>query len=432
MGLYQINDIGQQQGLGAESLAHLYQVFELCQGKISTDSRHTVPGSIFFALGGENFDGNQYAAKALAEGAVMAVVDNPSVADGSDQYLVVENSLVALQCLAVHHRRTLGIPIVALTGSNGKTTTKEFLRLALGVKFNVGYTLGNLNNHIGVPLTVLSFTRHTQVGIVEMGANHGGEIDALCGIARPNVGLITNIGRAHLDGFAGPDGVSRGKGELYDYLRDTSGTAIYNADDETLQSMIDEREGLRAVPYYTSNIPRLSQNGFNSLSLFGQYNILNAVAAIKVAEFMGVNCAQAIDAVYSYVPRNNRSEIALTERGNTLVVDCYNANPSSMAAAISEFAILKSDKPKAMILGQMRELGEYSAAEHRAVIEMASWCDELYFVGENYVIDSAKAHLHFDTVQELKNWISDHPISAHVVLIKGSRLVELERVIEAL
>ncbi|MEG2864867.1 MAG: UDP-N-acetylmuramoyl-tripeptide--D-alanyl-D-alanine ligase [Mucinivorans sp.] len=432
MGLYQINNIGGAEGLGVCGIERLYHIFKACGMRLSTDSRRIVRGGLFFALRGDNFDGNHYAAKALESGAAVAVVDDVSVSDGSDRYFVVENSLVALQCLAVHHRRILGIPIVALTGSNGKTTTKEFLRLALGVNFRVGCTEGNFNNHIGVPLTLLSFTDQTEIGIVEMGANHCGEIDALCGIARPNVGLITNVGRAHLDGFGSVDGVRRGKGELYDYLRDTGGTAIYNADDEVLSSMIQEREGLTSVPYYSLNVPRLSVNGLSPASLFGQYNVYNAMAAVKVAEFFGVNCAQAIDAVYGYVPHNNRSEIAQTVRGNTLVVDCYNANPSSMAAAIGEFKILASDKPKVMILGHMRELGEYSVAEHRTVIDMVGWCDELYFVGSNYVIDGVKPIRYFDTVDSLHHYINIHPLSGRLILIKGSRVVQLERIIDDL
>lgn len=401
----------------------LYEWFLECERRVSTDSRYVERGSVFFALRGDNFDGNQYAAAALAAGASYAVVDDGSVDDNSGRYMVVDSVLYALQNLACTHRISLGLPIVALTGSNGKTTTKEFLRLALGAKFRVEATQGNFNNHIGVPLTLLRFSEQTELGIVEMGANHCNEIAALCAIAGPNVGLITNVGRAHLEGFGGEQGVRRGKGELFDYLTLSGGTAVYNAEDQTLCDMVAERKTLNAVAYYPSQIERGS-------SLFGQYNALNAAAAVAVAEFLGVDRAAAVRAVGNYHSDNNRSEVFETARGNTLVVDCYNANPSSMAAALGEFSKFDIKKPKVLILGQMRELGEYSYDEHRTVavaVAVANF-DQAYFVGDEFsFVDGC-----FTDTASLKEYLSDHPITGCAVLLKGSRSVRLEQLIENL
>lgn len=404
-------------------LARLYELFLECEGRVSTDSRRVERGSLFFALRGDNFDGNRYAALAIEAGAAYAVVDDASVADYSGRYVVVDNVLRALQDLARYHRVRLGIPIVALTGSNGKTTTKEFLRLALGVKFRVEATRGNLNNHIGVPLTLLSFTQQTQLGIVEMGASHCGEIAELCSIAGANVGLITNVGRAHLEGFGGLDGVRRGKGELFDYLAASSGVAVYNAEDQTLCDMIAERGGLSSVGYYPSQMQVGS-------SLFGQYNVLNAAAAVAVAEFLGVETAAAADAVALYSSDNNRSEVTQTARGNTLVVDCYNANPSSMAAALAEFAKLDTAKPKVLIIGKMGELGDYSHAEHHAVVEAieSMEIDSKYFVGDEFSFVEGC----FPNAESLKKHFTDHPIEGCAVLLKGSRSVRLEQLLENL
>lgn len=404
--------------------ARLYELFLECEGLVSTDSRRVERGSLFFALRGDNFDGNRYAALALEAGAAYAVVDDASVDDGSGRYMVVCSVLRALQDLARRHRVALGIPIVALTGSNGKTTTKEFLRLALGVKFRVEATRGNLNNHIGVPLTLLSFSDQTELGIVEMGANHCGEIAELCAIAGANVGLITNVGRAHLEGFGGAQGVRRGKGELFDYLAASSGVAVYNTEDQVLCEMVAERSDLSTVAYYPSQMEISS-------SLFGQYNALNAAAAVAVAEFLGVDVAAAKAAVAGYASGNNRSEVVETARGNTLVVDCYNANPSSMAAALIEFEKFKTKKPKVLIIGEMRELGDYSADEHRAVVRAATSTSDFaktYFVGGEFSFVEG----YFTDVQSLKQHLADHPITDQAVLLKGSRSVRLEQLLENL
>lgn len=402
-------------------MEHLYSLFLRSAG-ITTDSRRVEPGMLFFALKGENFDGNVYANKALSAGALCTVVDDPSVMIGCAGYFLTSDVLATLQDLAAYHRSQLGIPIVALTGSNGKTTTKEFLRLALSVKYKVGCTQGNLNNHIGVPLTLLSFDSSTEVGIVEMGANHCGEIASLCRIAKPDVGLITNVGRAHLEGFGGEDGVRRGKGELFDYLEDNGGTAIYNCEDEILCEMIGQRERLCAVSYTEADISLPD-------SIFGGYNKVNAAAAVAVAGFMGVESVDAMNAVADYEPRNNRSQFMPTERGNTVVLDCYNANPSSMAAAIGAFEKLDTTKPKVLILGEMRELGEFSDAEHSRVMELARLVSkEIYYVGCGF----RGAQSVFENVDLLAEYLQNNPIQNSMILLKGSRSVKLEQLISTL
>lgn len=396
----------------------LYDVFLAAGQKVSTDSRRVERGSLFFALKGDNFDGNRYAARAIEAGAAMAVVDDPQVAV-SDRYIVVADVLETLQQLALCHRQKLGVKIVALTGSNGKTTTKEFLKLALGVKFRISATEGNLNNHIGVPLTLLSFTGDTEIGIVEMGASHCGEIASLCQIARPDVGLITNIGRAHLEGFGGGDGVRRGKGELFDFLAQNGGVALYNTDDEVLLAMASERKGLRAIGYKCDE-------QHVKLNIFGAYNVKNAAAAIAIAEFMGVQKQAATKAVQAFVPVGNRSEIIKTERGNTIVVDCYNANPSSMDSAIREF--LGSNYPcKILILGDMKELGEYAKVEHEKVVQMVG-SQRAYYVGDQFVDIGAPGA--FTDVEHATEAVRE--ITNATIFLKGSRYVGLERLLDVL
>lgn len=402
-------------------MEHLYSLFLRSSG-ITTDSRCVEPGMLFFALKGENFNGNLYANKALSAGALCAVVDDSSVMIGCAGYFLTSDVLTTLQDLAAYHRAQLGIPIVALTGSNGKTTTKEFLRLALSVKYRVGCTEGNFNNHIGVPLTLLSFDSSIEVGVVEMGANHCGEIASLCRIAGPNVGLITNVGRAHLEGFGGEHGVRRGKGELFDYLKQSGGMAIYNLGNKILCQMVTERPGLRALGYLGADI---SLNG----SLFGGYNYINAVAALAVAQFMGAERDDAIRAIESYEPKNNRSQLMQTERSNTVVADCYNANPSSMEAAIGEFRNLDTPKHKVLILGEMRELGKFSDTEHRRIAELASSVStDIYYVGRGFSGEPSV----FENVDLLKEYLTNNPINDSVILLKGSRSVKLEQLIPIL
>ena len=435
------------------TLSRIYEVFSRKgPGAVVTDSRSVGRGDLFFALRGDRFDGNLYAAGALERGAAIAVVDNQFALSeqgkeiaGDDRFVVVEDTLEALQELASMHRIRLGIPIIALTGSNGKTTTKELLARVLSAKFKVGATCGNLNNHIGVPLTLLSFDGDTQIGIVEMGANHPHEIELLCRIARPDFGLITNIGKAHLEGFGSEDGVRRAKGELFDYLALHGGKAFCLTDDPVLAGMVEDRTGLDAVLYSPGSLS-LSVAGQGSEGIIlgtaqgdiathmvGDYNLRNIAAAIAVGEFFGVDLREALDAVVSYLPDNNRSQKIRTSR-NTLYMDAYNANPSSMSAAIANFVAL--DVPsKVLILGDMRELGEYSAAEHSAIVGQAveAGFQTVFTVGEFFKkAAEATDYLSFGDVQVLITYIQGNPLSGLNILIKGSRGIELEKLLEVL
>lgn len=383
-------------GLG-KSLSELYELYYENGGVVTTDSRavRELAAPIFFALKGENFDGNDYAVQAIADGACAAVVHDrlpkgikPASTEAA-KYFVVKDTLAALQELAAYHRQMLGLPVIALTGSNGKTTTKELIARVLGTKYRVASTRGNLNNHIGVPLTLLSITEEDDVAIVEMGANHRGEIAALCEIAAPNIGLITNVGRAHLEGFGGPEGVRLGKGELYDYLAAHSGTTLYPTDDPVLAEMAGERfssdTGHGATVGYSAAAFGLSATGGDPLTLdtadgevqthlAGTYNLANVAAAVAAGAYFGIPTDAALAAVAAYVPDNNRSQVSRSANGtgNTLYKDAYNANPSSMRAAVDNFLALPDDGfegGKILILGDMRELGDFSREEHRAIID---------------------------------------------------------------
>lgn len=397
----------------------LYKIFLANGRKVTTDSRKIERGALFFALKGDNFDGNRYAAKALESGAAVAVVDDKKVADGSSKYIVVADVLSALQELALYHRKQLNIEIVALTGSNGKTTTKEFLKLALATKYRIQATVGNFNNHIGVPLTLLSLQNNTQIGIVEMGASHCDEIASLCAIALPKIGLITNIGKAHLEGFGGVDGVRKGKGELFDFLQTTSGVAIYNADDPTLTDMVSQRANLKSVAY------KIDEKDIK-LNIFGKYNIQNAASAMAIANYFGVENQTAIDAIASYNANNNRSQIVQTKRGNTLIVDCYNANPSSMRAAIEEF-ISSPYINKVAIIGDMKELGSYAADEHKKIEKLSAVIEKRYFVGDIFCsIGATNAYLDTASLAQELN------VKNSTILLKGSHSIGLENLIDIL
>lgn len=405
-------------------MSRLYDIFCECGSRVVTDSRKVGEGELFFALRGENFDGNRYALSALEGGAKWAVVDSVELEGAHSNIVVVEDSLRALQELAREHRERLGVKIVALTGTNGKTTTKELLACSLATCFeNVGATEGNLNNHIGVPLTLLSFTEKTDVGVVEMGANHPGEIAQLCEIARPDAGLITNVGRAHLEGFGSVEAIISTKGELYDFLQKSGGMAIYNGDDSTLSAMIKAREGLLSVKYSTEGVQEIP------LKLFGGYNQRNALGARAVACYLGGSEDKITEALSQYTPRNNRSEvIEKTPHGNRVVVDCYNANPSSMEVAQSEFLAESSTMPKVMILGGMRELGDYSEVEHLRVVERALVAAQSLFIGEEfYGIVPEKSYL--KNLEEAKSYLSTNPLSNVAILLKGSRSNRLEELL---
>lgn len=430
-------------------IEEIYKVFERC-GLVSTDSRAISQNSVFFAIKGDNFDGNQFVDAAFEAGCSAAVVSDKKY-KGRENVFVVEDTLVTLQQLANYHRRKLGIPILAITGTNGKTTTKELVSAVLAKKFRVSYTSGNKNNHLGVPLTLLSMNRTVDMGVVEMGANHPGEIATLCKIAEPNYGIITNVGKAHLEGFGSIEGVMKTKGELYDYLDANGGTIFFNDDNEILKKVLLGHDNLNVVRYgkgdgcfcqglyseyaYQTTVTwkTASVSGFSKSNLIGAYNFENILAAVTVGAFFDIH-QTAIDAAISdYFPRNNRSQLTKTSR-NTLVLDLYNANPTSMRAAIESYNAITDDY-KSMILGDMLELGAESEAEHKAVLDFVrdSGYTNAYLVGKNFLqFEGEFNYSFFETVDDLCNYFVSHPEKSKMFLIKGSRGIHLEKVIDYL
>ena len=382
---------------------------------VSTDTRNLPAGCVFFALHGANFDGNKFAKQALEQGASLAVIDNPEYAlpEGT---LLVPNTLLALQDLARAWRRELGLPIIGITGTNGKTTTKELLATVLSTKFHLHYTQGNLNNQIGVPLTLLQITRAHEMAIVEMGASHPGDIKELVDIAEPNCGLITNVGRAHLEGFGSFEGVQQTKKELYDYLRAHQGFIFRNMDNSYLAQMAGD---LKTVPYTTGKMP-------DGTNLVGEYNAENVSAAICVGEYFGISREQALDAIRQYTPTNNRSQKMQTAN-NHLIVDAYNANPTSMQAAINAF------KGDTYILGAMRELGEYSHLEHQNIVNMLAErkADTVFLVGEEY-LQTTSPYPVFENVVQLHKHFEEQPLKGKNILLKGSRSTQMEKLLDIL
>ena len=442
----------------------IYKKFKECSG-VSTDTRSLKGGEMFFALKGENFDGNEYALKALESGAAYAVVNKDSAAGASDdpRLVKVDDTLKTLQDLARWHRSMTivnGKPltVIALTGTNGKTTTKELIREVLSVRYKVTATEGNLNNSIGVPLTLLKINAETELAVIEMGASHPGDIKELVDIALPNYGLITNVGKAHLLGFGSFEGVKSTKGELYDYLRRTSDKVFINADNPHLCQMASDRN-LQSDPErpYSLLIPygllyqrasvlesspeqpflRISVSGkIVETNLIGSYNADNVMAAIAVGAQFGVSFDEAAAAIAAYVPSNNRSQMVRTLR-NTLIVDAYNANPTSMEAALKNFSALQAER-KAVLLGDMLELGEESLTEHIRIASMTldAGFETICLVGAEFrkameQLSDSRAYV-FDTSAQLAAWLSDHQISGFSCLIKGSRGTRMEKVIEML
>ena len=382
---------------------------------VSTDTRNLPTGCVFFGLHGANFDGNKFAKQALEQGASLAVIDNPEyvLPEGT---LLVEDTLLALQDLARAWRRELGLPIIGITGTNGKTTTKELLATVLSTKYNLHYTQGNLNNQIGVPLTLLQITRSHEMAIVEMGASHPGDIKELVNIAEPNCGLITNVGRAHLEGFGSFEGVQETKKELYDYLLDHQGFIFRNTDNPYLAKMAGD---LQTIPYTTGKMP-------SGTHLVGEYNAENVSAAICVGEHFGISREQALEAIRQYVPTNNRSQKMQTAN-NQLIVDAYNANPTSMQAAINAF------KGDTYILGAMRELGEYSHLEHQNIVNMLAErkADFVFLVGEEY-LQTTSPYPVFENVELLHKHLEEQPIKGKNILLKGSRSTKMEKLLDIL
>ena len=417
-------------------MSALYDIFRASTG-VTTDSRTISEGSLFFALRGASFDGNRFAVDALRKGASVAVIDDASVVENapeelSERLFLVENTLSALQDLAREHREALGIPILSVAGSNGKTTTKELVARVLAEKYEVYATRGNLNNHIGVPLTMLAMDQTTEFGVVEMGASACGEIALLASIAKPNYGILTNIGRSHLEGFGGVEGIRRGKGELFDYLNATGGRAFVPADDEVLSAMASERENM-AVEYFAF----ATSNGVEH-QLEGDYNLKNIAAAMSIGRYFDVDEQRIRHAIATYTPTNNRSQRTVTDR-NILIVDCYNANPSSMRASLGSFLAEKSELPRMCILGDMLELGEWSAEEHRAILELvvAGDFERIWLVGKHFTeaaatIGNDERVSCFTSREEVAERLTADPIEGALVLVKGSHSIGLEKLIPLL
>ena len=423
------------------TISQLYDCFLACKG-VSTDTRQITEDCLFVALRGDKFDGNQYAKDALEKGAKYAIVDNSDFAV-DNRYLLVDNSLEALQHLAHYHRKQLTIPIVGLTGSNGKTTTKELIAVVLSKKYKTYATKGNLNNHIGVPLTLLAIDSSYEMAVVEMGANHQKEIELLCNIAEPTHGLITNVGKAHLEGFGGIEGVRKGKGELYDWLVSSGGTVFVNGANPTLLEMAQERHFKESVTYLSnSDAPQMLESSpfvsyqdteGNTIQthLTGRYNFENIVAALSIGSYFGVSDRDAHQAVADYNPTNNRSQV-IQKGTNTLIMDAYNANPSSMAAAIENFGKLEAER-KMVILGDMLELGAESPEEHLALGKLVAQQKFGIVILAGKLMKDALPALpkayYFPDKFSLHNWIVDHPQHNTHVLIKGSRGMGLETVV---
>ena len=432
----------------------LYEIF-LKYPHICTDSRLASEDAIFFALKGDKNDGNKYAEQALKK-CPYAIIDNEAY-NKNDRCILVDDVLDTLQKLATYHRKRLGLPILAITGTNGKTTTKELTARVLSKKFKVAYTQGNLNNHIGVPLTLLSMDKTHEFGIIEMGASHKGEIAKLCKIAAPDFGIITNVGRAHLEGFGSFNAIKETKGELYKYLHDNDGVAFVNYDNETLEDMNPPHN----IIYYGTKVfthcqgEMLKSPVFLSFKwapsdeiisseeniqsecyiinthLIGSYNFENALAAVCVGYNFGISACCIKDAIESYVPQNNRSQLVKTENGNNLLLDCYNANPSSMESAIDNFAKIELPN-KVLIIGDMLELGDASSREHGVIVGLVKKLgfEKVFFVGRNFCnIKEAHEFRCFYDADDCAKHLSEEKLSNTSILIKGSHGMKMDKIV---
>jgi len=424
------------------TMISLYTYFEKCNG-VHTDTRTITPGSLFFCLKGANFDGNKFATEALQKGASYVVIDNPEfVAD--ERTILVEDALLALQNLAREHRRRFSIPLIGITGSNGKTTSKELISTVLAKKFNVHFTKGNFNNHIGVPLTLLQLTVEHEIAVIEMGANKPGDIKELAEIAEPTHGIITNIGRAHLEGFKSLEGVINTKTELYRFIESSKGELFVNAQDETLTSRVPA--GIKTTSYNgnelsgqlitlnPSVVMKWMKTGYESpeltTHLVGEYNYINFLAAISIGNYFGVSEEQINEAITEYVPSNNRSQVTKTEN-NTVIVDCYNANPTSMASALKSFAAIP-EHAKIFILGDMREMGDDAEFVHNEVLQQTI---DLrlsgFFIGEEFLKLKGQhpQAIFLKTTEPLIEHFKQNPPKDLLILLKGSRGIALENVL---
>lgn len=424
-----------------KELSQLHQLFLESTG-ICTDTRKLKKGNLYLALKGDNFNGNNFAAKALELGADYSIVDEQPE-EQNDHIIKVEDGLDTLQKLAAYHRKYLNLPILSITGSNGKTTTKELIREVLSKKYKTVSTKGNLNNHIGVPLTLLSMNKETEFGIIEMGANHQGEIASLCKIAQPDYGYITNFGKAHLEGFGGVEGVIKGKSELYNYLIKNNKTIFINYDDEIQvekskgTDIISFSEGknathqitfLKADPFVKINTEDTQINS----QLIGTYNAKNIAAAICIGKYFKIPVKAIKEAIESYQPTNNRSQI-INQNSNQIILDAYNANPTSMKAALENLEAIPA-KNKIAILGDMFEVGNTSAEEHQIIIDLLEKLEfsTMLACGKNFYQTSTQEVLKFENFEDLKNYIQRNNFENATILIKGSRGMALERILEAL
>jgi UDP-N-acetylmuramoyl-tripeptide--D-alanyl-D-alanine ligase len=426
---------------------HIQELYTIYQRNpsIQTDTRKLKAGDLFFALKGDNFNGNKFAAQALAAGAAFAITDEDTGID-DDRIIRVDDVLICLQQLAKHHRMSFNnIPFIAITGSNGKTTTKELVHEVLSTTYITYTTSGNLNNHIGIPLTILKIKPDAEMAVIEMGANHQKEIEGYCTYTLPTHGLITNCGKAHLEGFGGIEGVRKGKGELYDYLKGNNGTAFVMQDYEYLRSM---SKGIPHIYTYgtegadisgnvtnSSGFLEVSIDGYETLAtistqLVGEYNLPNVLAAVALGKYFKVADERIKAAIENYVPSNSRSQ--LTEwNGNKVVLDAYNANPTSMKAAIENFAKMEGGS-KVLLLGGMMELGDDSLAEHAAIVDLIKKYDwqAVALVGGDYAKIEHPFHT-FSNSAEAKAWLQQQLFTHSMLLVKGSRSMQMEKVLEA-
>ena len=429
------------------STEDLYKLFKQYP-EVTTDSRTCPEGSMFFALKGENFDGNLYAMQAIEKGCAIAVVDRADIIpEGDKRFVLVEDVLTALQMLAAYHRKQTNIPVIQITGTNGKTTTKELIATVLSKKYNTLFTQGNLNNHIGVPRTLLRLRSEHEIAVIETGANHPGEISILSQIVQADCGLITNVGRAHLEGFGSFEGVKQTKGELYDDLQTRSCFAFLNTKDTDLTDMAAKRN-IKIAPYVDGEVaecnPMLCLRWYChtdeqwhtvQTNLIGSYNLANVLSAITVGLHFGVEPANIDMALEEYVPTNNRSEYRNTGR-NSLIIDAYNANPTSMAAALENFKQM-SATDKMIILGEMRELGADSITEHQRIISILSTMklSDIWLVGQEFCKSDRSAlgkHTVFNNVEEVKSNLCSTQLSGRTILIKGSNGTRLFQLPELL
>lgn len=454
-------------------MENIYEKF-LESTAVSIDSRNCPEGAMFIGIKGANFDGNLFVEKALEQGCKYAITDNPEIGVGNPNIIHVADSLKTLQDLAAYHRMKFNIPVIAITGTNGKTTSKELISTVLSKEYNTLFTLGNLNNHIGVPLTLLRLNRGHNIAVIEMGANHPKEIEFLCKIARPNFGIITNVGKAHLEGFGSFEGVKKTKGELYEFIRGVEGKIFLHADNPHLCEMLNPdtepvevsmtagnnvtaiANALETIKYgeadenfvsgnivsctpYINVDLRLNGNASGekqsysvATQLIGDYNLSNILSAACIGRYFGVIDEDIVAALREYTPNNNRSQCTKTE-SNTLIVDAYNANPTSMDAALRNFSKIEAAS-KALILGDMKELGEDSIMEHNkilALIESLGF-DKVYLVGSEFTRAAAGAHPCFENVDALKEYLTANPIAGYTILIKGSNSTRLTQIVPSL